>query len=97
MDEELKQRIREHGRRDRRDAFFGERLLELLGEIERRFSGAERDRLLALANRTFERHLELRTHTRGTRERLARLAEEQRLLGELCMLLSPRRGGESLH
>jgi hypothetical protein len=97
MIDELKERIREHGRRDRRDAFFGERLLELLDQIERRFAGAERDRLLALAHRTFERHLELRDCTLRTRERLARLAEEQRMLGELCMLLTPRRGGDRLH
>ena len=97
MGDELKRRIREHGRRDRRDSFFGERLLEMTERIERQFRGEERDRLLALASRTFERHLELRDTTLRTRERLARLAEEQRMLGELCLLLSPRRGGESLH
>lgn len=97
MVEELRQRIREHGRRDRRDAFFGERLLELLEQIEHRFSGAERERLLLLASRTFERHLELRDQSLRIRERLARLAEEQRMLGELCMLLSPRRSDESMH
>jgi hypothetical protein len=64
MASELKQRIREHGRRDRRDSFFAERLLDLTERIEREFHGDERARLLSLASEAFERHLTQRDHTR---------------------------------
>jgi len=97
MATELKQRIREHGRRDRRDAFFAERLIDLTERIEREFQGEERTRLLALASDAFERHLALRDHTLRVREQLARLKADQQVLRDLFALRAARPAGGVLH
>jgi len=94
---DLKQRIREHGRRDRRDAYFSERLLEVALRIERDFQGAERARLLALTSEAFDRHLAQRDSSLRIRERLAKLKADQELLGELFALLATRPPGGVLH
>lgn len=97
MGESLKRRIRDHGRRDRRDAFFADRLHDAVLRIEQEFHGDHRSRLLALASATFDRHLELRDHTQRTRERIERLKEDQRMLSELFARLVPRSRGERIH
>jgi len=96
MATDLKQRIREYGRRDRRDAFFSERLLEAALRIERDFHGEERARLLELASEAFDRHLAQRDSSLRIRERLARLKADQELLSELFALLAARPPGTLL-
>ena len=97
MDESLKRRIHEYGRRDRRNAFFAERLLDLTERIERDFEGGERERLLAKAREAFERHVQLRDQTHSVRDTLARLREDQKRLFELFELIAPRSEAELLH
>jgi len=97
VNEELKRRIHEYGRRDRRNAFFAERLFDLTERIEREFRGEERERLLAKARDAFDRHVQLRNQTHSVRDVLARLQEDQKRLLELCQLISPRQEGEPLH
>ena len=97
MSKDLKRRIHEYGRRDRRNAFFAERLLDLTERIERDFDGEERERLLAKARDAFDRHVQLRDQTRSVRDALARLREDQKRLLELFELISPRPQGELLH
>jgi Mg2+ and Co2+ transporter CorA len=97
VSDKLKQRIHEYGRRDRRNAFFAERLIDLTERIEREFEGEERERLLAKARDAFDRHVQLRDQTHSVREVLARMREDQKRLLELCELISPRPEGELLH
>lgn len=97
MRESLKRRIHEYGRRDRRNAFFAERLLDLTEQIERDFEGQKRERLLAKAREAFERHVRLRDQTHSVREALAQLREDQKQLFELCELIAPRSEDEFLH
>ena len=97
MDEELKRRLHEYRRRDRRNAFFAERLLDLTERIERDFEGEERERLLAKARDAFDRHLQLRDQTHSVRDVLARLREDQKRLLELFELITPRPDGEFFH
>jgi hypothetical protein len=97
MAAELKQRIRERGRRDRRDSFFAERLLDLIERIESEFHGEEHTRLLALASEAFERHLTQRDHTLRVREQLARLKADQQVLSDLFALLAARPSGSVFH
>jgi len=97
MSEELKRRIREQGRNDRRDASFADRLLDLTERIEQEFDGDRRARLLALATDALDRHIELRTGTRRARDVLAGLREDQRRLLELCELLAARPTNGTLH
>jgi hypothetical protein len=97
VSEKLKRRIREHGRRDRRDSFFAKQLLDLTERIEREFEGNEQERLLALAQDAFDRHLQLRDQTQGVRETLAGLQADQRRLLELFELVEARPDGEPLH
>ena len=94
---ELKQRLQEYGRSEKSDASFVARLLELTHEIERRFDGDERSRLLHLAAETFERHLELRDHTRRARASLERLRADQRRLMSILDGLRTQPEGETLH
>jgi hypothetical protein len=97
VSEKLKRRIHEYGRRDRRNAFFAERLLDLTERIERDFEGEERDRLLAKARDAFDRHVQLRDQTNSVRDVLARLRDDQKRLLELFELITPRPEGELLH
>ena len=66
-------------------------------EIERRFDGNERSRLLRLAEETFERHLVLRDQTRLAHESLDRLRADQLRLTRIIALLEARPEGETLH
>jgi hypothetical protein len=97
MSEELKQRIRAHGRRHAGDRSFAERLLDSAELIESEFAGRERKQLLELVNETFERHLALRDHTRKARENLTALRSHQRRLRELALLMRTRADDETLH
>jgi GAF domain-containing protein len=93
----LEQRLREYANASTNDAPFVERLRELLREIERGFDGAERSRLMRLAEETFERHLELRGNTRRARDGLARLGADQRRLVRILEGLRARPEGETVH
>ena len=97
MSEKLRRRIHEYGRRDRRNAFFAERLLDLTERIERDFEGEERERLLAKTRDAFDRHMQLRNQTNNVRDVLARLRDDQKRLLELFELITPRSEGERLH
>jgi len=97
VSEELKRRIRENARRDRSEAFFAERLLDLMEQIEREFDGPERERLIALARDTLDRHVQLRSLTARARESLAALRADQRRLIELLELLAARPAGSLIH
>jgi hypothetical protein len=97
MSESLKRRIHEYGRRDRRNAFFAERLLDLTERIERDFEGEERKRLLTKVRNAFERHVQLRDQTHSVRDALARLREDQKRLFELFELIAQRSEDELLH
>jgi hypothetical protein len=93
----LKQRLREHKSGAPGDMQFVVRLLELTHEIERSFDGDERSRLLRLAEETFERHMELRDHTRSARDSLAQLRADQRRLMSILDGLRARPAGETIH
>lgn len=93
----LVQRLREHESRATDDASFVTRLLELTTEIERSFDGDERSRLLRLAEETFERHLELRSHARSTRASLEQLHAQQRRLVSILEGLRALPEGETFH
>lgn len=96
--EDLKLRIREYAKRNPDDRPFAERLLALTNRIEFDFEADERARLLALAQDTFERHLETRDHTLRARSRVAALqVDHQRLLTLLEWLSAARRDGQLLH
>ena len=97
VSEKLKRRIHEYGRRDRRNAFFADRLLDLTERIEREFEGEKREQLLAKAQNAFDRHVALREETTGVRDALARMRDDQKQLLELFELVSPRPAGEPLH
>lgn len=97
VDEKLKRRIHEYRRRDHRNAFFAERLLDLVERIERDFEGHERERLLAKARDAFDRHMQLRDQTHSVRDVIARLRDDQMRLLELFELITPRPDGELLH
>jgi hypothetical protein len=97
VSENLKRRIQEYGRRDRRNAFFADRLIDLTERIERDFGGEERERLLAKARDAFDRHMQLRDQTHSVRDVLARLREDQKRLVELFDLITPRSEGDLLH
>ena len=93
----LQRRLREYESRATDDASFVTRLLELTTEIERRFDGDECSRLLRLAEETFERHLELRDHTRSTRASLNQLHADQRRLVRILEGLRACPEGETIH
>jgi hypothetical protein len=97
VSQKLRRRIHEYGRRDRRNAFFAERLLDLTERIERDFEGEERDRLLAKARDAFDRHVQLRDRTNSVRDVLARLRDDQKRLLELFELVTARAEGQLLH
>jgi hypothetical protein len=97
VSETLKRRLREHPCRGAGDEHFVARLLESIGEIESRFEGDERARLLQLAEETFERHVGQREHTRRLRRELARLQADQRRLVDLLDASSARPSGRTLH
>jgi len=97
MSAKLKRRIREHERRSPGDRAFAGRLLELAEQIERRFDGPERSRLLLLAEETFERHLVLRDQTRRAHASLDRLRADQQRLTQIIALLKARPESETLH
>ena len=97
MSDELKRWIRENTQRGRGDASFAQQLLDLIEQIEREFDGSERERLVALARDTYDRHLQLRGFTARARENLAALRSDQQRLLELLDLLATRPAGERLH
>jgi len=97
MSEKLKQRLRTHREQEGGDGAFAERLLEGVATIEREFDGEQRDRLLALVDETFERHLQIRQNTARARIALEQLhGNQERLLGLLKLILTPSRSG-TLH
>jgi hypothetical protein len=73
------------------------RLLELIDQIDMGFDGESRDRLLELAEDTFDRHLELREHTQRARKSLEQLRADQRRLLKILERLTTRPEGEPLH
>jgi hypothetical protein len=93
----LKRRLRDHERANPGDASFAGRLMALTDEIERRFDGDERSRLLLLAEETFDRHLTLRDHTRRAHASLDQLRADQQRLMQLLEMLRARPECETLH
>jgi len=93
----LRDRILQHRREhpERRD--FADRLLEGIDRIEKEFSGAERDRLLALARRTFDRHIRSAQRTDEMRAALTRLRKDHRRLIGILEQLSEPSEGRTLH
>ncbi len=97
MSERLKKRLRAHCEQEGVDGAFAERLLEGVATIEREFDGEQRDRLLALVDETFERHLQIRQNTARARIALEQLrANQERLFGLLKLILTPP-GSGTLH
>jgi hypothetical protein len=97
VSEELKKRLRAHREREGSDGAFAERLLDGVATIEREFDGEQRERLLALVDETFERHLQIRRNTARAQLSLERLrADHERLFGLLKLILT-RPGSGSLH
>jgi hypothetical protein len=94
---ELKKRLRAHREQEGTDGAFAERLLEGVATIEREFDGEQRDRLLALVDETFERHLQIRQNTARAQIALEQLrANQERLFGLLKLILTPP-GSGTLH
>ena len=97
MSEKLKKRLRAHREQEGTDGAFAERLLEGVATIEREFDGEQRDRLLALVDETFERHLQIRQNTARAQIALEQLcANQERLFGLLKLILTPP-GSGTLH
>jgi hypothetical protein len=97
MSEKLKKRLRTHREQESTDGVFAERLLEGVATIEREFDGEQRDRLLALVDETFERHLQIRQNTARAQIALEQLrANQERLCGLLKLVLTPP-GSATLH
>ena len=97
MSKKLKQRLRAHREQKGTDGAFAERLLEGVATIEREFEGEQRERLLALVDETFERHLQIRQTTTRARIALEQVrADHERLFGLLTLIVSPP-GSEALH
>jgi hypothetical protein len=97
MSEKLKKRLRAHREQEGTDGAFAERLLEGVTTIEREFEGEQRDRLLALVDETFERHLQIRQNTARAQIALEQLrANQERLFGLLKLILTPP-GSGTLH
>jgi phosphoglycolate phosphatase-like HAD superfamily hydrolase len=97
MPTRLRDRILQHRRENPKRREFADRLLEGIERIEREFSGAERDRLLALARRTFERHIRSARRTDEMRVALEQLHKDhERLIGILERLCEPS-AGRTLH
>lgn len=97
MGEELKARIRRHRERHPERAELADRLLDSIAVIEREFLGDQRDQLLRLASRTFERHLTLVESSTQTRESLARIRSDQQRLLELVEFLGSTPPSRLLH
>jgi hypothetical protein len=97
MSGSLKRRIRAHAREHRGDEPFVERLLELADRIEQDFAGEQQQRLLALAQDTFDHHVRMRRESTRVREGLAALRSDQRRLLDLLEFLSRSRGDAQLH
>jgi len=97
MPEKLKTRLRAHRDREGSEGAFAERLLESVATIEREFDGEQRERLLALADEAFERHLQIRRNTARARVALEQLrAGQEQLVGLLKLILTPP-GSGTLH
>jgi len=97
MSERLKMRLRSHGEREGSEGAFAERLLESVATIEREFEGEQRERLLALVDETFERHLQIRRNTARARSALEQLrASHRELFGLLKLIVTPP-GSGTLH
>jgi hypothetical protein len=94
MSEELKKRLRAHREQEGKEGAFAERLLTGVATIEREFDGEQRDRLLALVDETFERHLQIRRNTAQAQIALEQLrVNQERLFGLLKLILTPPTGG----
>jgi len=93
----LRERIREHRREHPERREFSDRLLESLDRIEREFDGAERDRLLDLAERTFERHVRSSQRSHELRVALEGLRRDHERLLRILELMSERSEGQTLH
>jgi hypothetical protein len=93
----LRDRILQHRRENPERREFADRLLEGVERIEREFSGAERDRLLALALRTFERHVRSARRTDEMRVALTRLHNDHKRLFGILEQLSEPSSGRILH
>lgn len=97
VSDKLKRRLRAHREREGADGTFAERLLEGVATIEREFDGEQRDRLLALVNEAFERHLQIRRNTTRVRTAVEQLrADQERLFALLKLIMTPP-GSGSLH
>ena len=94
MAEELEKRLRARREAGASARAFAERLLEAVARIQQQFDGPERDRLLALAGQTLDRHLEIQKSALEARAALEQLrADQQRLLRLIEFALAPRRDG----
>jgi len=97
MSEKLKKRLRAQREQEGSAGNFAERLLEGVATIEREFDGEQRERLLALVDETFERHLEIRQNTARARVALEQLrADHEQLFGLLRLIVTPP-GSGALH
>jgi hypothetical protein len=90
-------RILQHRREHPERSDFADRLLEGIDRIESEFSGAERERLLALAGRTFERHIRSAQRTDEMRSALTQLRKDHRRLIGILELMSEPSEGRTLH
>jgi hypothetical protein len=97
MSEKLKKRLRAHREQESTDRAFAERLLEGVETIEREFDGEQRDRLLALVDETFERHLQIRRNTARAQLALEQLHGNQERLFGLLKLILAQPGSGTLH
>ena len=97
VSEKLKKRLRAHREQEGADGAFADRLLEGVATIEREFDGEQRDRLLALVDETFERHLQIRQNTARAQIALEQLRANQERLFELLKLIVTPPGSGTLH
>jgi hypothetical protein len=97
MSEKLKRRLQAHREQEGADGAFADRLLEGVATIEREFVGEQRDRLLALVDETFERHLQIRQNTARAQIALEQLRANQERLFELLKLIVTPPGNGTLH
>jgi len=96
MSGRLKRRLRTYRDQKGSDAGFAEHLLECIATIERDFEGEQRERLMSLADETFQRHLQIRRITTRARSALAQLrADQERLLELLGLVAAPP--GRTVH
>jgi hypothetical protein len=97
VSEKLKKRLRAQREHEGSNGAFAERLLEGVATIEREFEGEQRERLLALVDETFERHLQIRQSTARAQVALEQLrADQERLFGLLKLILT-RPESSTLH